>query len=134
MIILCAGCPKAKIGRIRVKPFFVTHNSCHSSSVRKKTLNAEISKITTKKINNFHILTHVVPLSAKYADEFDFFPPTTERVLAGAETINVHVEFVLEHLREEVRRKLPLLFLLNSEEDSEPVLREELSLLKYFLV
>jgi hypothetical protein len=48
-------------------------------------------------------------LSAKYPDEFDF-PPTTERVLARAETINVHVEFVLEHLREEVRRKLPLLF------------------------
>jgi hypothetical protein len=38
-------------------------------------------------------------LSAKHPDEFDF-PPTTERVVARAETINVHVEFVLEHLRE----------------------------------
>ncbi len=114
-----------------MKPFFVTHISCHSS-VRKKTLNAENSKITTKKINNFHMLTMLFLLSAKYPDEFDFFPPTTERVLARAETINLHIEFVLEHLREEVRRKLPLLFLLNSEEESETVLREELSLLKCF--
>jgi hypothetical protein len=91
-----------------VKPFFVTHISCHSS-VRKKTLNGENSKITTKKINNFHMLTMSFLLSAKHPDEFDF-PPTIERVLASAETINVHVEFVLEHLREEVRRKLPLLF------------------------
>jgi hypothetical protein len=113
-----------------VKPFFVTHISCHSS-VRKKTLNGENSKITTKKINNFHMLTMSFLLSAKHPNEFDF-PPTIERVLASAETINVHVEFCFRAFERGSQKKTSVVVLLNSEEESEPVLKEELSLLKCF--